>query len=110
MFNHYLNCIKKYVQFSGVSSRSEYWWFALANFIIALLVNIVAGLINVPLLALLYSLFVLLPSFSVLARRLHDAGFSAWFILLALIPFVGGIALLIMTCLPTKTQNNKYAK
>jgi uncharacterized membrane protein YhaH (DUF805 family) len=41
---------------------------------------------------------------------LHDAGFSAWFILLALIPLVGGIALLVMMCMPTKTQNNKYMK
>ena len=42
MFNHYVNCIKKYVQFSGCSTRSEYWYFVLANFIIALLVNIFA--------------------------------------------------------------------
>jgi uncharacterized membrane protein YhaH (DUF805 family) len=110
MFNHYVNCIKKYVQFSGCSTRSEYWWFVLANFIIALLVNVVAGLINVPSLALLYSLFVFLPGLSAAARRLHDAGFSAWFILLALIPLVGGIVLLVMACLPTKTQSNKYMK
>jgi uncharacterized membrane protein YhaH (DUF805 family) len=110
MFNHYVNCIKKYVQFSGVSSRSEYWYFVLANFIIALLVNIFAGLINVPVLALLYSLFIFLPGLSAAARRLHDAGFSAWFMLLALIPLVGGIALLVMACLPTKVQNNKYLK
>lgn len=110
MFNHYVNCIKKYVQFSGCSTRSEYWYFVLANFIIALLVNIFAGLINVPSLALLYALFVFLPGFSAAARRLHDAGFSAWFMLLSFVPLVGAIALLVMMCLPTKVQNNKYAK
>lgn len=110
MFNHYVNCIKKYVQFSGCSTRSEYWYFVLANFIIALLVNIFAGLINVPSLALLYSLFIFLPGLSAAARRLHDAGFSAWFMLLSFVPFVGAIALLVMMCMPTKTQDNKYAK
>ena len=108
MFNHYLNCIKKYVQFSGVSSRSEYWWFVLANFIIALLVNIVAGVINVPSLGLLYTLFIFLPGLSAAVRRLHDAGFSGWFILLSLVPLLGAIALLVMECMPSKTQNNKY--
>ena len=110
MFNHYVNCIKKYVQFSGCSTRSEYWYFVLANFIIALLVNIFAALINVPSLALLYALFIFLPGFSAAARRLHDAGFSAWFMLLSFVPFVGAIALLVMMCMPTKTQDNKYAK
>ncbi|MBE6446568.1 MAG: DUF805 domain-containing protein [Alphaproteobacteria bacterium] len=110
MFNHYVNCIKKYVQFSGCSTRSEYWYFVLANFIIALLVNIFAGLINVPSLALLYALFIFLPGFSAAARRLHDAGFSAWFMLLSFVPFVGAIALLVMMCMPTKTRDNKYAK
>jgi uncharacterized membrane protein YhaH (DUF805 family) len=42
-----------------------------------------------------------------MARRLHDAGFSAWWLLLIIIPF-GFLILLIFMLLPSKLEGNKY--
>ena len=41
-------------------------------------------------------------------RRLHDTGKSGWFILLGLIPFVGGIILLIFFCMDSQPETNEY--
>ena len=41
-----------------------------------------------------YVLAAFLPGLAVFLRRLHDVNRSAWWILIGLIPFVGGIVLL----------------
>ena len=43
------------------------------------------------------SLLTIVPSISSSVTRLHDRGHSAWWLLLALVPFVGVIALLVIT-------------
>ena len=43
----------------------------------------------------IYSLAVLLPGLAVAIRRLHDTDRSGWWVLIALVPFVGGIVLLV---------------
>ena len=102
MFNNYVAVLKKYVEFSGRANRPEFWWFVLANFLVSLLVLIIAGIIHVPALSNLYSLAVLLPSLAVGARRLRDAGFSPWLLLLGLIPLLGWIALIVLYAMPSK--------
>lgn len=44
----------------------------------------------------------LVPGFAVTFRRLHDVDLSGWFYLLALIPFVGGLILLVLFLLPAR--------
>jgi uncharacterized membrane protein YhaH (DUF805 family) len=63
-----------------------------------------------PLLILLvlFYLAVLVPSIAVAVRRLHDAGYSGWLVLLALIPSVGGLILLVFTLLPPSPAGGKY--
>ena len=48
----------------------------------------------------LYGLGVLLPSLAVTWRRMQDTGRNGLWILLGLIPFVGGIILLVFMILP----------
>lgn len=102
MFNNYVAVLKKYVEFKGRAGRPEFWWFVLANFVVALLVSIIAGTIKVPMLATLYSLAVLLPSLAVAARRLRDAGFTPWLLLIGLVPVIGWIVLIVLYCMPSK--------
>ena len=97
MFNNYVAVLKKYVEFGGRAGRPEFWWFALANFIIWSVLSLVRAT-----LAGIYSLAVLLPSLAVAARRLRDAGFTPWLLLLYLIPVIGWIALLVLYCMPSK--------
>ncbi len=102
MFQNYVTVLKKYVEFSGRATRSEFWWFVLANCIVSILIGFIGGLIGTDVLSILYGLAVLLPSLAVAVRRLRDAGFNPWLLLIGLIPLVGAIVLLILYCMPTK--------
>lgn len=64
---------KNYANFSGRATRSEYWWWFLANF----LITSAAALI--PFLNIVWGLVTLVPSFALVFRRMHDVGRSgAW--------------------------------
>ena len=71
-------CFSKYAVFSGRAQRSEFWWF----FLFSAVSSAIAGV--VPVIGLIYQLVLLIPSLSVSARRLHDTGRSAWWLLLYL--------------------------
>jgi uncharacterized membrane protein YhaH (DUF805 family) len=104
----YLDVLKQYVAFSGRARRQEYWMFILFSLIISLILAIVENLIGIPnVLTGIYSLAVLLPSLSVLFRRLHDTGRSGWWFLISFIPVIGSIILLVFTCLDS-TEDNQY--
>lgn len=56
----------------------------------------------------LYVIFVigsLIPSLAALVRRLHDTSRSGWWVLIALVPIVGGIWLLVLTVLDSHADN-----
>ena len=106
MWNYYVTCLKKYVDFSGRATRSEYWYFCLMNFLICLCL----GVLGAATLYSLYLLFVLIPGIAVFVRRMHDINKSGWNFLWGLIPIVGPVIVLVLACLPTKTGANKYVK
>jgi uncharacterized membrane protein YhaH (DUF805 family) len=66
--NYYLKVIQNYATFSGRARRSEFWYFFLFNVIIAFGLRFVGGLIQVPQLANIYMLAVLIPSIAVGVR------------------------------------------
>ena len=132
------NFFRKYFEFNGVSTRAEYWW--------TILFVVVTGFILVPsafalqsvnlllagivaLVWILFGVIVIVPLWTLMARRLHDAGFSAkwlwisfaFFLYSILIPevidnivivdrisFVWGVIILILFLFPSKTKNNPY--
>lgn len=90
-----LNSVKNnYVNFSGRATRTEYF----SVLVSILFLFIIAGiLLIVPVLGtiifVLYTLAVILPLLAVSARRLHDVGKPAWYIL---VPFGLGIVALVI--------------
>jgi uncharacterized membrane protein YhaH (DUF805 family) len=101
--------LENYANFSGRSRRTEFWWFALANLIIGVVLSILgnaAGIFNV--IYTLYSLAVLVPSIAVGIRRLHDIGKSGWFLLIGLIPIVGFIILIVWAATDSQRGTNQY--
>ena len=118
---------KNYAAFSGRASRSEYWWVALVLGVVGFILQILTGLLgaagstttstgNVPgpggivglILIFVFYLAVLIPSIALLVRRLHDGNFSGWLALLGLIPFVGGLALLVFSLLPSNPAGQRF--
>ena len=99
-------CFRKYFDFKGRARRSEYWWYFLFSVVAilswALLGTLLAGLPlgmavkhisgneNTGFAAMVVVLaipilFLILPSFSVQVRRLHDTGRSGWWLTASII-------------------------
>jgi uncharacterized membrane protein YhaH (DUF805 family) len=111
----YVDVLKKYATFGGRAQRAEYWYFALFNIIISvvlMLLDRVLGTggsdLGVGLLGGIYSLAVLIPSIAVGARRLHDIERSGWWLLIGLIPIIGFIVLIIWFVKDSQSGENKY--
>ena len=96
-------CLTKYADFNGRAARPEFWWFVLAQFVVALILNMV-----LPVLGGLFSLAMLVPSLAAGSRRLHDIGKSGWLQLLGLIPLVGWIILIYWAAQPGDSAANQY--
>ena len=82
--NHYTSVLKKYADFKGRSSKTEFWYFIAINLLISVALSFIGGLISFEFLSSIYALVVLVPSLAVGARRMHDIGKSGWYYL---IPF-----------------------
>lgn len=96
--------LRRFADFAGRARRSEYWWFSLfiiiANIVVAILDATLFGAAMLqsfggigPLGGLL-GLALLVPSLAVSVRRLHDLDKSGWFLLVGLIPLLGGLLLI----------------
>jgi|GEM_PF-1201937 len=115
LIDSYILSFKNYSNFKGRSSRSEFWYFILANFIIYLLFFVVIGvqdesfgedesnILLVGLFALLFPAIVFIPFLSLCSRRLHDNSTSFWF---ALIPIYN----LILFLKVGEIGENKYGE
>jgi uncharacterized membrane protein YhaH (DUF805 family) len=117
---------RKYAIFSGRASRSEYWWWALIEFIIvAILLSVYipsllaartggaglrinTGIIVVIIIGGIWGLATIVPTIALTWRRLHDANFSGLFWLLSFIPSVGGLIMLVLTLQPSKPEGARF--
>ena len=109
-----------YAVFSGRATRAQFWWPQLFNFIvrfaIELGVYVCFGLFEssrtistlIYIIAGFYSLLVLLPSLSVLVRRLHDIGKGGGWIFIACVPAIGSIWLLVLLLMPGQPFPNRF--
>ena len=138
ILENFVQVMDKYATFEGRASRSEYWWYVLALFILGLVV----GLATFPLgfipyasnvVTIVFFLAVLIPSLAVTVRRLHDAGLNAWWLLgyapaviynilrfasdsdtsgivlsVAAVSVICNIVLIVLMVLPSNEGDNKY--
>ena len=113
--NWFVTALKNYAVFSGRSRRSEYWYFALFYvifYVAATVVDVMIGSFErssgIGACTAILALALLIPSISVTVRRLHDTGRSGWWILIGLIPLVGGIILLVFMCQDGEPGVNRF--
>ena len=127
MIEAYKKFWKGYVDFTGRSTRSDYWLNVLAQCLVSLLfgfllilIMILGGdpatytsnaysfqmiLIYIALSAFgIYMLALLIPSIAIMVRRLRDSGYHWALIFLALIPYLGSFVIFILTLQPTKVE------
>jgi uncharacterized membrane protein YhaH (DUF805 family) len=108
--------LKRYAEFTGRSRRKEYWMFILGFVIAVVVLSIIEGILGIgqmvggiygPLTTLLVLAFII-PGIAVQVRRFHDQDKSGWFVLLGLIPVVGGIIVLVFMCLEGTKGPNRF--
>ncbi len=108
--NEYLSVLKNYAKFDGRARRREYWMFTLVNAAVYVVLNLLATQVStyIGIVALVYMLGILVPSIAVAIRRMHDIGKSGWWVLIALVPLIGGIWFLVLTVTAGQSGSNAY--
>ena len=100
--NWYLKVLGQYADFSGRARRKEYWIFFVTNFLIGFALGFFTAMLKGPkFVPGIYNLAVLLPSFAVGVRRMHDTEHSGWWILCPIYNFV-------LLCTEGDTGTNSY--
>ncbi|MDA0245911.1 MAG: DUF805 domain-containing protein [Chloroflexi bacterium] len=88
-------CLIKYADFTGQASRAEFWWFTLFVSLVT------TGFTYLhPNVGAVFATALFLPQLAVGARRLHDIGKSAWWLLFGLAPVGGLVVLAVWFALP----------
>ncbi len=118
MLDYAMMPLKRYAEFGGRSSRREYWMFFLAILLLATVLAIVAAILSASsgmsfgaMFLTLYALpglALLVPNIALHVRRFHDQDRRGWFYLLILIPYLGGLIVLIFMALPGTVGPNRY--
>ena len=127
-------CFKKYFDFKGRASRSEYWYFVLF-LVIGYAIGIGLSFVAFQFTFLLgaFVIAIIIPWISVAVRRLHDINKSGWFVALplpagvmetifsvnrqttfeiifAVIGFGCSIYLIVLYCTAGDSKQNRFGK
>jgi len=92
--------------YGGKSTRADFWWFQLADIIVFLVLSALAaataesapGLTALP---FVYAIAQIVPHLPLAIRRLRDAGKPWPWFFIQLVPFIGGIWLIVLFCQPS---------
>ncbi len=120
--------LRKYADFYGRATRTEYWLFFLFRVLLFIGLLIPVGFLTVSdsgpnadgdasalgvfgglilLIGALVYVALLIPELAVTVRRLHDQDLSGWLVLLTLAPF-GGLVLFVFMLLRGTQGTNRH--
>ncbi len=116
--------VKKYCDFNGRASRSEFWWYFLGYIVISYAWSFIIGMITgasvmagmdgefhfsaLQLLSYIPTIALFLPTYAVGARRLHDIGKSGWWQLLVFVCCIGFLVLIYFWVQEGDKGDNEY--
>lgn len=104
----YLLAWRRSFDFSGCSSKQEFWWFFLVHALVSL-VCILADVAMKSWLDATYGILSLIPTLSAIARRLHDSGKSVYWGFVFFVPIAGPFWLVYLLAQPTLTPMTEEA-
>jgi uncharacterized membrane protein YhaH (DUF805 family) len=103
---YFTDALKKYADFDGRATRTQFWMFLLFNLIFQVVLLVLAQFIDIGVALLgIYGLALMIPTLSINARRLHDTGRSGWWQLLVFVPIIGPIVLLVFYVTESQGDN-----
>jgi uncharacterized membrane protein YhaH (DUF805 family) len=103
-------CRRGFGKVDGRAGRAEFWWWQLTEIVVFVVLRTLPQVAG-PLFAIPFLIFIpiaLGTQLAVSGRRLHDTGRSAWWLLLILVPLLGGVALLVLCALPGSAGANRF--
>jgi uncharacterized membrane protein YhaH (DUF805 family) len=114
----FLEALRRYAEFNGRSRRAEYWWFTLFTWLILIVVVALGVSLRLPAvvggsLLVLVWLALLVPTWAVTARRLHDIGRSGWLQAISYVPvlgWIGGLVILALCVAEGDRGPNRYGR
>ena len=119
MLNAYKNFWKGYLNFSGRSTRPEFWWVWLLNMVIFLpaYYSLFTGvesdkaIRNIAVFSMCIILFIVefVPLLALIVRRLRDVGIHWAYIFIVFVP-LGAVTLLVMLAIPSQRFGEKVIK
>ncbi len=125
--NYWLAAWNNFGVFSGRARRMEYWLFQLEVALVGLAVGVPLAILSETFesremltdsssmlgllilgVAVILSVLVAIVNLGVTVRRLHDTGRSGWWILIRIIPYIGGFILFIFLVMDSQAGENQY--
>lgn len=127
--SYFVDMYKRYVDFTGRATRKEFWcaygiWIAiyLVLYIIAIATGGAGAISGTSgasaigtvflIIVVIFALASIVPVLAIQVRRLRDAGFQWWVLLLcyvgSILCGIGSLVLLVLLCMPTKEPENQY--
>ena len=103
-------CFQKYAVFSGRASRSEFWWFYLFTWRLAIggsVLDFTTTGYGYGMFYYIASIAVFFPAIAAGSRRLHDLNKSGWWQLI-MITIVGLIPLVIWWATEGEKKKNRF--
>lgn len=103
--------ILNYCNFKGRASRSEFWWMALACWLISGAAGGLGTISHLSFFMNLIDLLIILPMLGVTVRRLHDIGKGGGYFFIYLIPLVGmPILYILWNCKESEPVANRFGE
>ena len=117
-FGYYIKGFKNYFNFKGRARRKEFWFFYLFSWVFLFGFYLIYELVSLDLFyssyfldlfyllrSLLYFVYFasVIPSLSLMVRRIHDSGKSGWFVLVPVYSF-------ILMFIDSEQGTNKYGE
>lgn len=114
---NYVNVLKGYTIMHGRTRRREFWTFNLLNgfyFFLLFAINFILYDPDIEkifiIISVISALLIIVPTFTVSVRRLHDTGRNEWCLLINLVPVIGSIIFLCMMMEDSTPGLNEYGE
>lgn len=101
---------RKYFDFTGRASRSEFWWWTLINAVIVFALTVAEDSITerVTIASAIWTIGTAIGTIALAVRRLHDTNRRGWWYFMVFIPVVGSIILLVLCALPSDPAGARF--
>ena len=86
--HEFILAIRNYANFEGKATRREYWMYVLYYVVILSILYFLNDYSNNSIFIGLFQIILIIPTLSILVRRLHDVNKPGWLILFSFLPLL----------------------